>query len=474
VTRHRLDGGARTLRLVPFTIAALACANIESPPGGPPDQAPPLLLRTVPESLGVYPDFDGSVEFHFNEVVAEGSSPNLGFGTGTLEGLIVLSPGEGVPRVDWKRDKVGVRPREGWKRDRVYRIELLPGITDIDRNRSEARTTLTFATGGLPPTDTLRGTVIDWVRGAPARGALLLATLLPDSLTYRTYTDSAGRFVFGPLRRGEYLVHGVIDQNNNARMDSRESFDSVRVAAGTSEAGTMWTFPHDTTGPRLTQTSPSDSLTVVLTFSQSLDPYQRADSSLVRVVLLPDSIPVAVASLLPQAEHDSLYPRVSRADSLAADSTAMDSTALDTLAVDTTRRDSVPAVDSLPILDPGAVSPFDGPPPVQVPGAIAPVDSGVQAILDERPRLFDRLYLRLVDPLEPEGRYFVEFVGIRNVNGVAGDGGAGFVVPLPPPPPPIPEPETPADSLDVGSDNLEAPADSSAGVEPAPAEDVEP
>ena len=82
----------------------------EPPPGGPIDQTPPVLVGTVPESLGVFPDFDDRVEFRFNEVVSEGSSPNLGFGTGTLEQLIILSPSERVPRVAWRRTSVAIPP----------------------------------------------------------------------------------------------------------------------------------------------------------------------------------------------------------------------------------------------------------------------------------------------------------------------------------------------------------------------------
>ena len=102
--------------------AAVGCANIEAPPGGPPDQAPPFVVRTVPESLGVFPKFDDRVEFVFNEVVAEGQSPNLGLGSGTLERLIVVSPTEQVPKISWRHNRVTVKPREGWQPNRVYRV----------------------------------------------------------------------------------------------------------------------------------------------------------------------------------------------------------------------------------------------------------------------------------------------------------------------------------------------------------------
>ncbi len=440
--------------MIGTALAAGACANIDTPPGGPVDNAPPILLTTVPESLGVYPDWDDRVEFVFNEVISEGSSANLGIGTGTLEQLLILSPTDEVPRVGWRRNRITLEPREGWRRNRVYRVELLPGVTDIERNRSNIATVLTFTTGSPLPTDTLRGRLIDWTQGRPTTRGLILATLLPDSLTYRAFTDSAGRFAVGPLPTGAYHIAGVVDGNNNLRLDQREAFDSVSVAAGNTDVDALWAFPHDTTGPRVQTVTVADSLTVTISFNQFLDPSQPFDTAVVRVVSLPDSLPVEVLSLLPQTLHDSLYPRVSPVDTSAvADSTrAVDSVAVDSLGV----ADSL-AIDSL------AVPPAPLPeilPDAPKPGGVA--DSATQELLASRPRLFDRLLLRVAAPLVAEGRYFVAITGLLNVNGVIGEeSGAGFVMPAPPPPLPEPEPgdslATPDDSLAVPDDSLAAP-----------------
>ena len=94
---------------------------------------------TFPDSFQVIPGFRlDDVDFVFDEVISEGGSPNQGTGTGDLEKLVILSPTREVPRVRWRRDRITVRPDEGWQRDRVYRVELLPGVTDLRRNRSTA------------------------------------------------------------------------------------------------------------------------------------------------------------------------------------------------------------------------------------------------------------------------------------------------------------------------------------------------
>ena len=231
-------------------LVLVACSRMGEPPGGPPDAAAPVLLGTIPESTVVAPNFKGEVEFRFNEVVSEGSSPNFGLGTGDLERLIVLSPSKEVPVIGWKRSRITVRPREGWKPNRVYRIELLSGLSDLRNNRSKTGRIITFTTGAPIPTRFLSGRVVDWATSRASPLALVEALLLPDSLAYRTTADSTGRFSFGPLPAGEFLVAGALDQNRNNRLDPREVFDTVRVATRDT-VGEIWAFKHDTIPARI-------------------------------------------------------------------------------------------------------------------------------------------------------------------------------------------------------------------------------
>jgi hypothetical protein len=365
---------------------------MEPPPGGPPDKLPPSLIATRPDSISSLASFDGAVEFTFDEVISEGSQPSMGLGTSDLEKLIILSPSDNVPRVRWKRSVISVEPKEGWRPNRVYRIELLPGITDLQRNRLDSGTVVTFTTGAPLPTVTLSGRVVDWVTGRMARPALIEAVLSPDSLRYRAVTDSTGAFEFGPLPRGEYLVYGVIDQARNLRRDFRDSFDSTRVRADSSTTvAVLWAFPHDTIGPRLQAVTTTDSMTADLAFNQPLDPYQQFDSSQVRIVLLPDSTPMSVGSLLPRAVHDSIQ-RLARA---AADTAQRADS--NRAALDSARR---VAEDRLKEQQPGGASEQD------------------RAILASRPPLFDHLIARLRSPFTPGRQYLVTVTGIRNVNTV--------------------------------------------------------
>ena len=392
---------------LPATLAALglgallACAKVELPPGAPPDVSPPQLISASPESLAVLPGFTGDVTFRFNEVIAEGSSPSQGTGTGDLERLVILSPTTRPPEVRWRRDHITVRPREGWLPNRVYRVQLLPGVMDLRNNReTSGGAIVTFTTGAALPTLKLTGTVQDWVSGRAAAGALVEAVRTADSLVYRALADSSGGFQLGPIPDGEYLVFGSIDQNRNMTRDPREAFDSVRVAAGRTDAGTLWTFPHDTVGPRIQTITALDSASATVTLSQPLDPAQRVAPSAVSVRVLPDSAPVPVTSLLPPAADDSAFGRS------AADTTAR-------RAGDTTAARQ--AIDTS-----GARKAAD------TTGKVAPVKPA-------RPALFDRLVLRIQGRWRPGARYVVTIRGLRNVNGVAADATAGLAIPAPPP-----------------------------------------
>lgn len=375
-------------RLAAFVaFASLAgCAIQGPPPGGPPDRTPPHLIGIVPDSGSSVPTFSGSAAFLFDEVVFEGGTPNFGLGTGDLEKLIILSPSKNVPVVRWLRRRIAVRPKEGWKPNTTYRIELLPGIADVRGNRGAADKVLTFTTAAEMPHAVLRGSAYDWNTAQPLRGGLVEAILLPDTtMGYRSIIDSSGKFVIGDLPQGTYLVYAIADQNRNLRRDAREQFDSVRVGPDSLVAGELWTFPHDTTGPRMQTAQRADSVSATLTFSQPLDPRQVFDTSMVRVRKLPDSTAVAIRGLFTTAARDSM--RQTERPVAPRDTTHADSARV-------RPRDSVP---------------------------IAPPRPGATVQRASRLPLYNSLVLVAAAPWDSGGKYVIDIRGIRNVNRVAAD-----------------------------------------------------
>lgn len=398
----------RLRRALPVALAAavaVACARMAPPPGGPPDARPPQLIAATPESIVVLEGFDGWVEFQFDEVISEGGQPNFGLGTGDLERLVTLSPGDEVPRVAWRRTRIAVRPKGDWRPNTVYRVELAPGLVDLRNNRTDTATTVTFATGGPLPTHVLVGRAVDWAANRPAALALVEATLLPDSLVYRTVADSTGRFRFGPLPDGEYLVGITVDQDRNRRRSGREAWDTVRTAAGNGNVGEVWAFQRDTLPPRATDATRLDSLSISLTLTQPVDPSLRIEEGDIIVQTLDDSVSAGPITALPRAMHDSLYKPA----------------AAPVAGRDTTRRADTAAVPRVP---PRAA-------PVRTPAAPRPAPDTLE---QKRPKISNVLVVRVRNPLVAGRRYVVIVRGVRAVGGAVADSVRGTLdIPKPPP-----------------------------------------
>ena len=90
-TRERRLGGRG------LALAMLSCARIEPPPGGPPDAAPPQLIATRPDSLARLPDFEGDVEFRFDEIISEGGAPTRAPAPATWRSWSSCRPRRGCP-----------------------------------------------------------------------------------------------------------------------------------------------------------------------------------------------------------------------------------------------------------------------------------------------------------------------------------------------------------------------------------------
>jgi len=226
--------------------------------------------------------------------------------------------------------------------------------------------------------------------------ALIEAVPLPDSVGYLTLADSGGQFDLQGLNPGRYIVYATIDENGDRRRGRREAYDSALVTLDSSSNVALYTFVHDTTGPRLRTATYVDSVTVRLDFTQALDPEKPLDRTRLRVLELPDSTPVGVKSVMGQRLYDSLAAAAKRA-------------------ADTTHRDSTP---------PRAAPPAQQPQPGGQPGrrpAVQVDTTLVRRLLALRPVPSDRLVVTMAQPLKPETRYAFRVTGATNLIGAMGD-----------------------------------------------------
>ncbi|MFI5208663.1 MAG: Ig-like domain-containing protein, partial [Gemmatimonadales bacterium] len=412
----------------------LACANSGDPPGGPPDTTPPTVVAIDPDSGVILSQPPSEATIIFDKVVDE----RIVGTTTDFKYAVILSPDAGATRVSWRRDRLTVRPRNGFKPGRVYRVELLPVVTDLRKNRLRIGKVIVFSTGPEIPSARVQGSIVDWVGGKPVPRALVEALLLPDSLSYRTLADSSGGFTLGPLPPGHYVVYGVMDTNGDRRRGAREAFDSSDVALDTAATLELFAFVHDSSAPRLRQVEGVDSLTLRLTFDRPLDPSVALDTSDVKVAPLADSTAsLPLVGIYTPKQLDSLNAAL-RAVRAARDSAAA-AARQDSLAA-ARRADTSAARRNPPS---SALRPTPVAPPAQIapgritPAARSPLDSTrAEKMLARRPPPSDTRLVRLVTPLEIETRYVIHVFGVTSLTRHHANVRAQYRPPRPPPPPP--------------------------------------
>lgn len=367
---------------------------MQTPPGGPPDAEPAVLLRVTPET-GAVNARPRSAVFQFNEVVAERQS------VGKLADLFLISPADGAPSVDWDRERVEVRPRGGWRPNTTYTVTLLPGLTDLRGNTRTEGATVVFSTGPEVASSTLRGIVFDWVAGRVVPSAQVEAVSRPDSVVYVGRTDSAGTFAIPNIPRGEYIVRAIVDANRNRALDVRELWDSASVSVSDSARVELLTHAHDSVPPRVDRVTVRDSFSLRVAVTPAIDPTLSIEPALF-TILGADSVPVPIA----EARAAQVYEREqAERDRARADSIAR----------------AAPPVPS----DPG-IRPAAEPAPA------------IAAVVMSRPAPVSEIVIVVSRPLQAGASYRIRAAALRGLMGTSRESERTFTVPPAPKPAPPP------------------------------------
>lgn len=294
----RLLGWALRTALGPalVTVAAVGCAHVEAPPGGPTDSIPPVVVRVRPDSLSVNPGFRGAVRFEFGERISERD----------VERSVLLAPAPGGVKVEKAGNSVKAEPRRGWQADRIYHATLLPIVADLFGNRMREPVTLVFSTGPEIPSNRLVGRVVDRVTGQGVRGVRVEARWLDGDVAYLALTDTAGAFRFAPMPPGRYLIVAFEDRNRNLTLEPFEPADSTALGlTGTDTASVRLRIVEpDTTPPVLGWARMADSVTARLNFDDPLDPEVPVDSLTASLRRTPDGPDVPILRVWHGFEYD--------------------------------------------------------------------------------------------------------------------------------------------------------------------------
>lgn len=403
--------GRRVGALVGLALLGTGCANQAMPPGGPPDDAPPLVLSITPRdsSVGKVP---GAVVVQFDEVVSE--TPR---GARDLRDLVFISPRSGIPRVKWERRRLEIRPGTDWRPNTVYAVVIKPGIQDLRNNGLDTTIRLVFSTGGPIPDTEVAGVAFDWVAGKGAPNTIVEAigpVVGKDSTIYQVAADSSGRYALRHLPPGPYLLRAFVDRNGSRTIDPLEAWDSASVTVAARAQADFYAFPHDTVGVRIATVAVEDSNRAIrVTFDKPFVPEQRFPLEAVRV-LRPDSSRVGVRLVQTKLEKlraDSLATKA-KADSAAAKAAA-DSTPAQRARADSVgrvrRADSVAAAERAAREAERREARRTGRPPRRVDTLPAPTM--------QRPALTTEVVVTLETPLAPQTQYRVEMADVRSLSG---------------------------------------------------------
>jgi hypothetical protein len=305
VTMHRVARAARAVawvasRVASITLlaAAAACASMQAPTGGTLSKVPPKLVVVTPDT-NARNSKAGEVVFRFDKVILEGTR-------GTLEKLVVISPSEGDPIVEWRREAIAVRPKKGFRPNTAYTVTLLPGVTDLQNNRSLKPFQTVFATGATIPRGAIRGVAFDWIGQKAIASARIEATLPADTaFRWQAASDSLGRFLLPNLPTGQLVIRVYVDQNSNRQLDRRELFDSITLTVADSARRDFYMFAHDTLGPRLDLVTVVDSETVRVKFDPPVLPESVIDTSSFIVTRMKDTTRLAIRRVTLGSTFDS-------------------------------------------------------------------------------------------------------------------------------------------------------------------------
>lgn len=195
-----------------------ACASIGSPDGGPYDEDPPVLVKSVP-ALYATNVKEGKVELLFDENVKL---------VNAFENVVVSPPQLQMPEIKSGGKRIAVELFDSLVPNTTYSIDFGNAIADNNEGNPFENFAYVFSTGAEVDTLAVSGTVLEASGLEPIKGILVgLHSLLEDSaFATRPFervsrTDSRGRFTIKGIAPGKYRVYALADANNNFLFDQK-------------------------------------------------------------------------------------------------------------------------------------------------------------------------------------------------------------------------------------------------------------
>ena len=200
-----------------FCIFLYSCASQSSLGGGPKDETPPKLVKTIPaeNSKNIRPS---EIEFVFDEFIQLKS---------LQQKMLISPPFNQPPDVKLKTKGFTLVFKDSLHFNTTYSIYFGDAIVDLNENNPLRDYTYIFSTGNIIDSIHVTGYVWDALTQKPEEQMLVaLYADTSDSVpfkinpTYVTRTANDGKFSFTHIKNGTYKLIALQDKNNNYRFDA--------------------------------------------------------------------------------------------------------------------------------------------------------------------------------------------------------------------------------------------------------------
>lgn len=231
--------------LILVFLAALACARISNPTGGPKDTTPPVVLKCVPENKAR--NFRGkSISISFDEYVI---LDNIN------DKFIISPPMKRKPKVQIRGKNVVVDFMEPLKDSTTYTLNFQDAIRDLNANNIFDNYQFVFSTGANLDSLSVTGNVYNsFTLEVPEKTEVFLYHDLTDSAVIKRIPDyiskvrNTGYFRIDNIKAGSYRLFAIKDDDNSKNYNrNEEPFAFMDSIITISTAGNYLPIPKDTT-----------------------------------------------------------------------------------------------------------------------------------------------------------------------------------------------------------------------------------
>ena len=195
-----------------------SCARVVSPTGGPKDEISPLLVKSNPISGTV--NFSGrTIRLQFNEIIT----------TKNLQSQFIISPYTKNPYTFKVRgNMLTLIFEQDFQKNTTYSLYFRESIIDITEENSAKDLAIIFSTGNTLDSLSIQGEVRDLKTNQLVENANVILYDTSDTFDinkgnpfYFIKTDKEGNYHFQNIKRGNYKLYALLEEDKNFRYTKR-------------------------------------------------------------------------------------------------------------------------------------------------------------------------------------------------------------------------------------------------------------